>query len=709
LFFFSKKKFFKKKGGMAEPHGLTAVSVSQEGGESTVGDPLSSSFGGAGNGGAGTGEPASETPPPARHAESRAATVLRRIGEFSHAAHCGPQSAAKGANTGGDGDDDGQIDMDKVRALAFDGVPDTALMRGVYWRLLLGFLPPNRALWDSAVQERRALYAEFVRDLTVDPSRDSKGDDTLHPLVQTSESGEPEEKEHVRLTDERSSSTIGVKKTVWEQYFEDSEIQEEVDKDVRRTLPHLHFFNSDPETGSTEHYEALKRILFVYAKLNPGIRYVQGMNEILGPLYYVVVAPGERQLHRQQQLSRAEGMAKGEDADGEKDADDFVGVGKEAAALLFPESVPGELGGCEADAFFCFTSLMAEIRDNFLKTLDRSETGVQGSIRRFERLLRKVDQEVWTHLERQSINPQFYSFRWITLLLSQEFDLPDVLRLWDSCFADENRFDFFYFVCVGMLSYMREDILDGDFASNLKLLQNYPIQDVNVLIKRAQDVRAGMWHPPPVRDGFVPLEDAHDRQYAVAGDRRKSSARAKAAEQQARKETNYSSWGKTFTSLFGGGGGGGSSGGNGSGNGSNVSFSRKVVPKVAQQPVQTRASTGDIPARKPGSANASGESGADLLARAKKAPTTSNLFGNSGVTSLSGDDVPAAASSAPPLRKSPNAVPVVPGTPPNSDVSTPAPQARTEENKEEESGEGPRDDGGADPLMGVAYKVHPLE
>jgi len=30
----------------------------------------------------------------------------------------------------------------------------------------------------------------------------------------------------------------------------------------------------------------VERILFIYAKLNPGIAYVQGMNEIVGPLYY---------------------------------------------------------------------------------------------------------------------------------------------------------------------------------------------------------------------------------------------------------------------------------------------------------------------------------------------------------------------------------------------------------------------------------------
>ena len=35
--------------------------------------------------------------------------------------------------------------------------------------------------------------------------------------------------------------------------------------------------------------------------------------------------------------------------------------------------------------------------------------------------------------------PQFFSFRWLTLLLSQEFLYPEIQRLWDSFFADESR------------------------------------------------------------------------------------------------------------------------------------------------------------------------------------------------------------------------------------------------------------------------------
>lgn len=43
-------------------------------------------------------------------------------------------------------------------------------------------------------------------------------------------------------------------------------------------------------------------------------------------------------------------------------------------------------------------------------------------------MLEKKDVHVFNRLKDQGIFPQYYSFRWLTLLLSQEFPLPDVLR-----------------------------------------------------------------------------------------------------------------------------------------------------------------------------------------------------------------------------------------------------------------------------------------
>lgn len=44
------------------------------------------------------------------------------------------------------------------------------------------------------------------------------------------------------------------------------------------------------EEGQEAHWEVVQRILFLYAKLNPGQSYVQGMNEIIGPIYYVLAS-----------------------------------------------------------------------------------------------------------------------------------------------------------------------------------------------------------------------------------------------------------------------------------------------------------------------------------------------------------------------------------------------------------------------------------
>lgn len=46
----------------------------------------------------------------------------------------------------------------------------------------------------------------------------------------------------------------------------------------------------EDENETDLHWEAIERILFIYAKLNPAIGYVQGMNELIAPLYYVSFA-----------------------------------------------------------------------------------------------------------------------------------------------------------------------------------------------------------------------------------------------------------------------------------------------------------------------------------------------------------------------------------------------------------------------------------
>ena len=56
--------------------------------------------------------------------------------------------------------------------------------------------------------------------------------------------------------------------------------------------------------------------------------------------------------------------------------------------------------------------------------------------------LQWFDFELFEHLQKNHIDPRFYAFRWLTLLLTQEFPFATSLRLWDALFCDGHRFAF---------------------------------------------------------------------------------------------------------------------------------------------------------------------------------------------------------------------------------------------------------------------------
>lgn len=78
------------------------------------------------------------------------------------------------------------------------------------------------------------------------------------------------------------------------------------------------------------------------------------------------------------------------------------------------------------------------------------------------------------------------------LLMCQEFDMTNVIRLWDTLLADQERFDFLNYVCVATVKTRRKDVMHGDFAECMESLQKAAehIPDVRVLINDASAVYA---------------------------------------------------------------------------------------------------------------------------------------------------------------------------------------------------------------------------
>lgn len=118
-------------------------------------------------------------------------------------------------------------------------------------------------------------------------------------------------------------------------------------------------------------------------------------------------------------------------------------------------------------------------------------TGIVSMMTELTNLLLKNDSQLYCHIvTSQMIKPYYYAFRWITLLLSQEFPLPEVLRLWDFLFSDDNRFSFLLQICCAMLMLLHDDLMHGDFACNMKLLQNFPDKiDVSTVVTKAKSIR----------------------------------------------------------------------------------------------------------------------------------------------------------------------------------------------------------------------------
>ena len=91
---------------------------------------------------------------------------------------------------------------------------------------------------------------------------------------------------------------------------------------------------------------------------------------------------------------------------------------------------------------------MTDLRDSFLRTMDHEDTGINGKVAEFDYLMKRIDPQLHAHLTQEGLDPQYYSLRWLMLLLSQEFELNNLIRMWDTVLADHDKFTFVNFICV---------------------------------------------------------------------------------------------------------------------------------------------------------------------------------------------------------------------------------------------------------------------
>ena len=206
-------------------------------------------------------------------------------------------------------------------------------------------------------------------------------------------------------------------------------------KDINDT-----YNNNNIETNA----DVVSRILFIYAKFSPDINYVQGMNEIIAPIYYCY-------------------------------SFDKIYIENEC--------------NIEADTFWSFYNLMNKIKSVFIREDDRCDKGVFGKSNKLKELVKIVDKDIYAHFLKHKLDYSLFAFRWFILFFSQDFLMIDILRLWDFLFCEENKFKNTFYISLAIMLMKKDSLLDSDLPAMIEELQRLDVIDVEMLIINAKRIK----------------------------------------------------------------------------------------------------------------------------------------------------------------------------------------------------------------------------
>ncbi|KAI8637932.1 rab-GTPase-TBC domain-containing protein [Parasitella parasitica] len=181
-----------------------------------------------------------------------------------------------------------------------------------------------------------------------------------------------------------------------------------IDKDVHRTDRTVDIYaaenmpNPDPfmHVGTNEHLEILKSILCTYNVYNTELGYVQGMSDLLSPLYAVI---GEEPL-----------------------------------------------------SFWAFAGFMERMKSNFYT----DQSGMHKQLLTMDLLLQFMDPSLYKHLQKTDSTNFFFCFRWLLVWYKREFPWTDMLSLWEVFWTDYLSDKFHLFIALSILDQHRDVIIE---------------------------------------------------------------------------------------------------------------------------------------------------------------------------------------------------------------------------------------------------------
>lgn len=113
------------------------------------------------------------------------------------------------------------------------------------------------------------------------------------------------------------------------------------------------------------------------------------------------------------------------------------------------------------------------------------------TLNHYEKLLSNISPRTAAKFKELGVQSDFYAYRWFLLFFTQEYDILDLMRLWDAllCFFHPDKkhmFDaFLTSLSLSIISLIEEDLLKGDLNACMMLLQRHRTS-IHVVLAAAQ-------------------------------------------------------------------------------------------------------------------------------------------------------------------------------------------------------------------------------
>ena len=294
----------------------------------------------------------------------------------------------------------------------------------------------------------------------------------------------------------------------WNKFFDGHKLKEIIGKDINRTFQNLKLFQDNYVK------ELLTDILFYWSiqPENKKMSYRQGMNDLLSILffaffpYYFSINNNNKNNNNISSFYTKEEKEK------------LISYCKEPIKnarqiyLFFHDEKY-----LIHDLFTIFSNMMsfgikklfetpldmsnnsALIQEDFLNfKMEEKEIDIvyKRALDIYHNMLRNYDEQLFSHLIKNKIDPTTYMVRWLRCLFCREFSYKVCIQLWDIIFLEEffqsdKKFQFVDYICIAMYENVKSSIIKSKEEEILQLLFKYPqIDSPFELIKNAYKIRS---------------------------------------------------------------------------------------------------------------------------------------------------------------------------------------------------------------------------